>query len=209
MPAAPPSAGAPPTRDSSEAEAPPTRDPSATAAAPARDARWVELAEVMRPHGVRGEVRVRPHNADSDLLPTLTEVVLRATDGVERKVAVTGARRANDAWLLKFAGVTDRDGADALRGAQLCVPREALPSLDGGEFYVVDIVGARVFDAEGVEVGTVDGITSYPSIEVLVVRRSATAGDTLELPLLDEFVARVDASAGEVHLAPDAVSRLT
>ena len=163
----------------------------------------------MRPHGVRGEVRVRPHNADSDLLPTLSEVVLRATDGVERKVAVTGARRANDAWLLKFAGVTDRDGADALRGAQLCVPREALPSLDGGEFYVVDIVGARVFDAEGVAVGTVDGITSYPSIEVLVVRRSATAGDTLELPLLDEFVARVDASAGEVHLAPDAVSRLT
>ena len=49
---------------------------------------WVPLAEVMRPHGVRGELRLRPFNRDSDLLLDLDEVLVRFPDGDEQEVSV-------------------------------------------------------------------------------------------------------------------------
>jgi ribosomal protein L35AE/L33A len=81
---------------------------------------WVPLAEVMRPHGVRGELRLRLFNKDSDLLLSLDEVLVRFPEGDEQEVSVDGARRANDAILMKLHSVDDREGADELRGAIVC-----------------------------------------------------------------------------------------
>jgi 16S rRNA processing protein RimM len=69
---------------------------------------WVPLAEVARPHGVRGEVRLRLFNRDSDLLLTLGEVLVRFPDGEEQEVSVDAARRANDAILMKLYSVDDQ-----------------------------------------------------------------------------------------------------
>src|SRR4029079_13073243 len=54
---------------------------------------WVALGEVARPHGVRGEVRVRLYNPDSDLLLEADEVLVRLKEGDEHEVSVDGARR--------------------------------------------------------------------------------------------------------------------
>src|SRR6516162_5211006 len=97
---------------------------------------WVPLAEVARPHGVHGELRLRPFNRDSDLLLELDEVLVRFPDGEEHEVSVDGARRANDAILLKLHSVDDRDRADELRGALVCARRGEFPQLEAGEFYV-------------------------------------------------------------------------
>ena len=75
---------------------------------------WVPLAEVLRPHGVRGEVRLKPYNRESDLLLDLEDVLLRMPDGEEHEVSVDGARRANDAVLMKLYSVDDRDHAAEL-----------------------------------------------------------------------------------------------
>ena len=105
---------------------------------------WVPLAEVARPHGVKGELRLRPYNRDSDLLLDLDEVLVRFPGGEAHEVSVDGARRANDAILMKLFSVDDREGADALRGALVCARRRDFPPLDEGEFYACDIEGAQV-----------------------------------------------------------------
>ena len=56
------------------------------------DDAWVALADVLRPHGVRGELRLRLYNRDSDLLLDQEEVLLRFPDGDEQEVSVDGAR---------------------------------------------------------------------------------------------------------------------
>ena len=63
---------------------------------------WVPLAEVMRPHGVQGELRLRLFNRDSDLLLDVEEVLVRFPEGDEQEVSVDAARRANDAILIKL-----------------------------------------------------------------------------------------------------------
>jgi len=163
---------------------------------------WVPLAEIARPHGVRGELRVRPFNRDSDLLLDLDEVLVRFPEGDEQEVSVDAARRANDAILLKLHSVDDRDRAEELRGAVLCVRRRDFPPLEEGEFYACDVEGARVVveGGEGEVLGQVTELRTYPTCDVLVVAAS-DGGRPWEVPLVEGVVARVDPSAGVVTLA--------
>src|SRR5580692_7002684 len=159
---------------------------------------YVAVAEVARPHGVRGELRLKVYNPDSDLLSRRAggaTVRLRLPDGSERDVAVLHAREANKAVLVRLGGVDDRDAAEALRGAEVCVPRDAFPPLEEGEFYACDLEGARAVLGSGEEIGRVRGTVSYPTCDALVVDRGG--GKTIEVPLLDAYVASVDV-AGKV-----------
>jgi 16S rRNA processing protein RimM len=162
------------------------------------EVRWVALAEVARPHGVRGEVRVKMYNSDSELLPQVPEVLVRTADGASRNMRLQSVRGADEGYFLaKLEGVDDRDAADAYRGAQLCVRRDAFPPLEAGEFYACDLVGARLVSAEG-ELGIVEDLTSYPSADVLVGRLSG--GTRCEIPLLDDYIELIDTEARQVRV---------
>ena len=162
------------------------------------DDTWVPLAEVARSHGVRGELRLRLFNEDSDALLDADEVLVRLKDGAEHEVTVDSARRANDAILMKLFSVDDRDRADDLRGAHICVKRKDFPPLDEGEFYVCDIADAPVF-VEGAPYGKVVTVRDYPTIAALVVKRDID-GKEIEVPLVDNYVENVDATIPEVRL---------
>jgi 16S rRNA processing protein RimM len=165
---------------------------------------WVPLAEVARPHGVRGEIRLRLFNRDSQLLLTLEEVLLRFPEGDEQEVSVDSARRANDAILMKLFTVDDRDRAESLRGALVCVRRGDFPPLGEGEFYACDLEGAHVVVRQPggarVDVGRVRELQTYPTVDVLVVD-ALDGGAPWEIPLVDAIVDRVDVAAGEVSLS--------
>lgn len=168
--------------------------------------RFVPVAEVARPHGIKGELRLKLYNEGSELLTDLAQgsrrrgpavpLKLRLPTGVEQPLAITGARAANKALLVKFADVVDCDAAERLRGAVILVPRDAFPPLDEGEFYACDIEGAKAMvGAE--QVGIVTEMQSYPTCDVLVVKRE---GGSIEVPLTDTYVASVDVAGGVIHL---------
>jgi 16S rRNA processing protein RimM len=160
--------------------------------------RWIPLAEIARPHGVRGELRLRLFNKTSDVLLAQEEVLVRLPDGEEHEVSVERARRADEAILMKLYSVDDRDRAAELRGAQICVRRSDFPPLGEGEFYAVDVVGAAVEKA-GERIGEVVEIVSYPTVEAMLVRGADGQGDW-EIPLTDAYVAKVDPEARRVEV---------
>jgi 16S rRNA processing protein RimM len=161
---------------------------------------WVPLAEVMRPHGVQGELRLRLFNRDSDLLLELDEVLVRFPEGDEQEVSVETARRANDAILIRLHSVEGRTAADGLRGATVCARRSAFPPAEDGEFYACDVEGARVLVEGGEELGQVAELKSYPTVDVLVVT-PADGGRAWEVPLVDSVIKGIDLDAGVVTLA--------
>ncbi|HEX3343010.1 MAG TPA: ribosome maturation factor RimM [Polyangiaceae bacterium] len=168
---------------------------------------WVPLAQVMRPHGVRGELRLCSFNRDSDLLLSLDEVLVRFADGDEQEVSVDGARRANDAILVKLHSVDSREKADGLRGAVVCARRSDFPPPEDGEFYACDVEGARVVVDSGPELGRVTELKTYPTVDVLVVT-ATDGGRPWEVPLVDAVVTAVDLEGGLVTLASmDGVER--
>lgn len=161
------------------------------------DTRWVPLAEIARPHGVRGEVRLKLYNKDSDTLLVQDEVLVRLPDGAEHEVSVDAARRADDAILMKLHSVDDRDRAEELRGAVILVRRRDFPPLEEGEFYEVDVVGSEA-RLEGKRIGEVTAILAYPSVSALRVR--ADGGGFYEVPLVEAFVSKVSAEEKLVEL---------
>jgi 16S rRNA processing protein RimM len=163
---------------------------------------WVPLAEVLRPHGLRGEVKLKVFNEDSDVLLSQEDVLVRLS-GEEHEVSVDRARRAGDAILMKLYSVDDCDKAAELRGALVCARRESFPPLEDGEFYTCDVIGARVLLRSGDgydELGTVKAMQSYPSADALVVQ-AADGGKDWEVPLLSTFVEKVDVVAGVVKVS--------
>jgi 16S rRNA processing protein RimM len=170
------------------------------------DTRWVPLAEVARPHGVRGEVRLKVYNRDSDLLLELDEVLVRLPEGEEHEVSVDRARRADDAILMKLHSVDDRDRAEELRGALICARRADFPPLEEGEFYACDVVGARAVLEDGREIGEISDLRSYPSVDVLVVKAN-DGGKDWEIPLVESFIVEVDAPSTVVIRTLDGLER--
>jgi len=159
---------------------------------------WVPLGEVARPHGVKGELRLRLFNATSDVLLGQDEVLVRLKNGEEHEVSVERARRADDAILMKLFSVDDRDRAEDLRGAQICVRRRDFPEAEDGEFYAIDVVGSEAKLA-GQRVGLVAELITYPSIEVLLIHADDGKGDW-EVPLTEMFVGKVDVANKVVEL---------
>jgi 16S rRNA processing protein RimM len=160
--------------------------------------RYVPVADVSRPHGVRGELRLAVYNLGSDLIVRRPPVRLRMEDGTERDATITSARPVNKGVLVTLAGVEDRDAAEALRGAKVCVRRDLFPPAEEGEFYTCDLEGARAVLSTGDEVGRVITVQSYPTCDVLVIDRGAAG--KLEVPLVDAYVASVDVERALVEL---------
>ena len=151
----------------------------------------VEIGYVLRAHGIRGALRVR---GGSDALPSLSTVYLD-----DRPFKLVAAQRDKDDWLLTLEGVGDRNAAEALRGAVVRADRAALPVADD-ELLVADLVGCRVFDVAGAELGEVTGSFDSGAHEVLEVRRAD--GHEFMLPLVDAIVTAVDVEARRIVCDP-------
>jgi len=98
---------------------------------------------------------------------------------------------------VKLQGVDDRNAAETLHGAAVSVRRDALPALDPGEYYLVDLIGAKVTGPDG-EIGEVTGVVSHPTVDVIVLR--LPDGKSAEQPLSAPWLSHVDVAARQVVL---------
>ena len=173
---------------------------AAAAPAPA----YLLLGEILRPHGVLGELRMRPRTGYPEQLAARERVFLGRGphDLAARAYQLVGLRWHGRYALLTLAGIADRNAADALRGLFVMAPlAEAVP-LEEGEFYIFQIIGARVETAEGEALGTLVDVLETGANDVYILRGSAY-GEVL-LPVTEETVVETDIAARRVVVAPPA-----
>jgi 16S rRNA processing protein RimM len=165
--------------------------------------RWIALGIVMGTHGVRGELRVKLHNPESELLFDLGAVQLRVAKEQHRTYRVDDVRPGGKGVLVRLEGVDTVERAQALRGAELCVARSQLPALPDGEFYHCDLEGLKLVDVSGATQGTIERVQEYPAASVLRVK---TERGMLEVPMRDPYLVRIDLEAG--YIVADRLSDL-
>lgn len=161
------------------------------------DVRWIPLGVVTGTHGLRGSVRVKQWNDDSDLLLDAKEVALRV-NGELLFHRVSSVRQTSKGLLVDLEAVRSVEGAEALRGAELCLPRELLPPLEEGEYYFVDLEGLDVYAQDGTRVGVVERVQEYPAAQVLRVQSEA---GVYEVPMREPYLVEVDIAARRVVVA--------
>jgi len=124
----------------------------------------LEIGRVNRAHGLNGEVQITLLSDRADRLdPGST---LMADD---REVVVATSRPHQQRWLVRFDGVTDREGAEALHGAVLRAEHDR----DAEGLWAHQVIGAEVVSADGRSQGTVVAVVANPAHDLLELESGA------------------------------------
>ncbi|HSO64368.1 MAG TPA: ribosome maturation factor RimM [Ornithinibacter sp.] len=162
------------------------------------------VARIGKPHGLHGEVTVQLHTDEPERRLAVGAVIdteAGSGSGVPRALTVRTTRVHNGIWLVAFEEIPDRTGAESLRGTRLVVDDVALVAGDDDEDDVwaeADLVGLRVVDPSGTELGEVAGLVVGASQDRLVVR--LPDGREAQVPFVAAIVPEVDVDGGRVVL---------
>lgn len=163
--------------------------------------RVVSVGRILKPHGVRGEVKVAPMTDDLARFKRLGRVFCELSSGERLTLNVESSRTAGaDTVLLKFKEYATPEAADVLRNALIQVPRSESPPLPKGKVYYADMVGLIARNQlTGETLGTVMAIVSAGN-ELLEVKKPE--GGELLIPWVEAFVSRIDLEGREVWITP-------
>ena len=155
--------------------------------------RPVTLAVIIGAHGVTGEVRLKLFAESPDSLKAHKAF----NDG---RLTLKSLRPGNNGAIARFAEVTDRNAAEALRGIELTVPRDALPPLGEGEYYHADLIGLPCLSTEGEALGTCVAVENFGAGDVIEIERPD--GKRFMVPMRPEAVPEW---GGTITIAPEFV----
>jgi len=164
--------------------------------------RLINIGQITTTQGVQGEVRVLPLTDFPDRFSALSGVIV-TRNGSRCDLAVEGVRWHKQYVIIKFAGYDTPEKAAELRGAFLQVPEQDLVKLPDGHYYLFQLVGLRVIDTGGRELGTITDVLPTGSNDVYVVRDCSSAREIL-VPALKSVVKTIDIDGGvmSVELPP-------
>jgi 16S rRNA processing protein RimM len=162
----------------------------------------VVVGRLRKPHGLKGDCTLFPLTDDPETIfaPGRTVwVVDLAGDTVAGPLTIERSRSYHREWLVKFAGVENRENLDQYRGHLLGVPQDALSPLAEDEVYLHELDGFSVRLEDGTPLGLVSGVFELPSgimIEVQGPKREFL------LPYKKEFVRQVDRAGRRLVVTP-------
>ncbi|MBZ0330247.1 ribosome maturation factor RimM [Halomonas sp. ANAO-440] len=162
----------------------------------------VVLGKLTSPYGVKGWLKVYSHTSPMDGILEYPEWVLRQGTALTRHRLLQG-RRHGKGLVALLEGVDGREAAEAMAGAEILLPKSALPGLPRGDYYWHQLEGLVVATREGEVLGRVSYLFETGANDVLVVKGDPEgeppAIDDRErlLPYLpDEVIVEVDLAAG-------------
>ena len=167
----------------------------------------VVVGRIGRAQGIRGEVTVEVRtDAPEERFSPGAVLVLEPEHGPAEQLRVAGARWQGNRRVLRIAGVSDRDGAERLRGGLLEADVDVTASTED-EYHDVALVGLAVRDPAGEAVGTIAEVLHLPGQDVLAVDRPGSV--ELLVPFVHQIVTEVDVAGGFVVVdLPDGLADL-
>lgn len=155
--------------------------------------RRIALAAVAGAHGVRGEVRLKLF---SDSIANIAHYERLYVGGQPKRLL--DVRQSGNAPIATFEGVSDRSGAEALRGSLVEVDRSALQPLQEGEYYHADLIGLPAVDRESQPIGTIVAVENYGAGDLLEIEDDA--GRRLLIPFRSGIA---DLKDGRIMIDPE------
>jgi len=167
---------------------------------------FITIGRLMRPHGVRGEIKCAPLTHDLDRHRALRSVFLLCADGNRLELQVERSSRHGDIWHFKFAGYDAPEAMAALVNAEVRIPLSERAPLPLGQYYFSDLEGLDAIDADGHKIGTVLGVEELPSVNAFLLR---LRGKEVLAPWIDACIGAIDLNKRTVVVNLDFLSDLS
>ncbi|MFW5867459.1 MAG: ribosome maturation factor RimM [Armatimonadota bacterium] len=163
---------------------------------PAPDPNYIELASVVKPHGLNGEVWVDLNTDFPERLPEWPALEIVGKSGparaqVEYVKGIVGGR-----CIVKLEGVDDRDQAEAIRNQILRIERPDIPPPPEGAHYDFQIIGLRVVTTDGRDLGRVEQILRTGANDIYEL------DSEILIPAVSNVVQEIDLDEGRIVIEP-------
>ena len=160
----------------------------------------VMIGEVVKPHGIRGEVKVYPFSEQPENFRKYKKIVLqKPADEEPATYTIARSREQGKLAILQLDGVSTREEAEALQGSRVWLDNSELPQLDTDEYYWHQLKGLRVETETGVQLGTVAGLFSTAASDIMVV---TGAGEEFMIPVKGQIIKEINSREGKVIVSP-------
>jgi 16S rRNA processing protein RimM len=162
------------------------------------------LGVIVNAHGIKGDVLVRSF---ADVPKDIAAYgPLTSNDGTQA-IKLTVKRDSKKGLICRVAGVDNRNQAEALRGTELFIARDRLPTPEEGAFYFADLIGLQAIAPDGTRLGTITNVMNHGASDILELKLCDSAEIEM-VPFLDDFVPSIDIQAGTITIvlpetAPD------
>ncbi len=159
----------------------------------------LQVGIITSTHGVRGEVKVYPTTDDPRRFRRLKEVVLDTGRG-KINLEIEGVKFFKQFVILKFKGLDNINDIEKYRQKSLYVTRKNAVRLQRDEYFIADLIGLKVQDEDGTELGTVKDVIETGANDVYEVEMAD--GRSLLLPAIKQCILNVDVENGmmQVHV---------
>ena len=159
----------------------------------------LQVGIITSTHGVRGEVKVYPTTDDPRRFRRLKEVVLD-TGREKLNLEIEGVKFFKQFVILKFKGLDNINDRDKYRQKIMYVTRKNAVRLQRDEYFIADLIGLKVQDEDGKELGTVKDVIETGANDVYEVEMAD--GKSLLLPAIKQCILNVDVENGtmQVHV---------
>ena len=149
--------------------------------------------------GIRGWVKIQSYTETPESLTAYREWWVEDGGGWQARTVEEVEVHAQSV-VARFAGCADRDEAARYRGREIAVPREAFPEAQGNEFYWADLLGLRVVNKAGEDLGTVSRLFETGANDVLVVEGPHANERERLIPFIEDVVLEVDLAARTIRV---------
>ena len=149
---------------------------------------YFRVGVIANTHGIRGEVKVYPTTDDPKRFKGMKEILLD-TGHELLPLEVASARFFKNLVILKFKGIDNINDIEKYKGRDLLVSRENAIPLEEGEYYIADIIGAKVVTDEGEDFGELVDVLTTGANDVYVVKHD---GKEVLLPVIPDCVLNRD-----------------
>jgi 16S rRNA processing protein RimM len=152
------------------------------------DGERILLGRIVAAHGIRGDLLVRTYTDAPEAIGGYGP--LADGDG-RRSFKLRVLRVTTKGVVAHIAGVDDRNGAEALAGTDLYIPRAQLPAAEDGAFYHADLIGLAAVTPDGTEVGRIVGVHNFGAGDLIEVALGGSRRTEL-VPFTAQFVPQID-----------------
>lgn len=152
-------------------------------------------------HGVRGEIKVFPTTDDAQRFKKLKKLYLD-TGREKIELEIASVRFFKNMVILKFKGIDNINDIEKYKGKDLLVTREQAVPLKEDEYFIYDIIGAKVVTEDGKEFGELKEVLQTGANDVYVVK--TTEEKEILLPVIEECILDIDVDNKVVtaHIMP-------
>ena len=165
---------------------------------------YLMIGEVLRPQGVRGEVKVKPYAAEPEMF--LDWMTLYMKEGESYVPHEAHCSRVHDGFAYVTLGdAQTREAAEALRGKELWIDRAHAAQLPEDAVYISELIGCKAVDEKGEEIGTLTDVLQYGSVDTYVFK---TPRGSMMAPALKRVFTAVDIDAQVIRVQSDALAEV-